>query len=88
MSSPTSRRTAFSVVLVLSFSLLFTPAFGQSTGGRIIGRVADSTGAVISGVQITLANEATGVSRDTKTDQNGDYTFVEDAVTATMSVAP
>ena len=77
MSSPTSRRTAFSVVLVLSFSLLFTPAFGQSTGGRIIGRVADSTGAVISGVQITLANEATGVSRDTKTDQNGDYTFVE-----------
>ena len=77
MSSPTSRRTAFSVVLVLSFSLLFTPAFGQSTGGRIIGRVADSTGAVISGVQITLANEATGVSRDTKTDQNGDYTLVE-----------
>ncbi|PYV62348.1 MAG: hypothetical protein DMG95_09830 [Acidobacteria bacterium] len=77
MSSPTSRRTAFSVVLLLSFSLLFTPAFGQSTGGRIIGRVADSTGAVISGVQITLANEATGVSRDTKTDQNGDYTFVE-----------
>src|SRR3954468_16167513 len=77
MSSPTSRRTAFSVVLVLSFSLLFTPAFGQSTGGRIIGRVTDSTGAVISGVQITLANEATGVSRDTKTDQNGDYTFIE-----------
>jgi hypothetical protein len=77
MSSPTSRRTAFSVVIVLSFSLLFTPAFGQSTGGRIIGRVADSTGAVIGGVQITLANEATGVSRDTKTDQNGDYTFIE-----------
>ena len=48
MSSPTSRRTAFSVVVVLSFSLLFTPAFGQSTGGRIIGRVAVSTGAVIS----------------------------------------
>jgi len=51
--------------------------WSQSTGGRILGRVTDSTGAVVSGVQITLANEATGVTRDTKTDQNGDYTFVE-----------
>src|SRR5205823_11649751 len=77
MSSPTLRRTALSLVLVALCSLPLAPAWGQSTGGRIIGRDADSTGAVISGVQITLANEATGVSRDTKTDQNGDYTLVE-----------
>jgi len=52
-------------------------ASAQSTGGRIIGRVADSTGAVVTGVQVTLIHEATGVSRDTRTDQSGDYTFIE-----------
>src|SRR5437764_15183828 len=77
MSSPTLRRTACCLILIASLGLASSLVWSQSTGGRILGRVAASTGAVISGVQITLANEATGVSRDTKTDQNGDYTFVE-----------
>src|SRR5260370_14633789 len=77
MSSPTSRRTAFFCSVTLAVLALFLSASGQSTGGRVLGRVADSTGAVVTGVQITLTNEATGVSRDTKTDQSGDYTFVE-----------
>src|SRR6266536_1920155 len=77
MSSPRSRRTASCLVLIASLSLASSLVWSQSTGGRILGRVTDSTGAVVSGVQITLANEATGVTRDTKTDQNGDYTFVE-----------
>ena len=77
MSSPTSRRTVFCCSVILAVLALFLSASGQSTGGRIIGRVADSTGAVVTGVQVTLINEATGVTRDTKTDQNGDYTFIE-----------
>jgi hypothetical protein len=77
MSSPTSRRTVFSCSVILAVLALFLSASGQSTGGRIIGRVADSTGAVVTGVQVTLINEATGVTRDAKTDQNGDYTFIE-----------
>ena len=77
MSSPTSRRTASFCGVILAVLALFLSASGQSTGGRILGRVADSTGAVVTGVQITLTNEATGVSRDTKTDQSGDYNFVE-----------
>ena len=75
MSSPTSRRSAF--CLVAAILLLLLPTLGQSTGGRIIGRVSDSTGAVVTGVQVTLINDATGAGRDTKTDQSGDYTFVE-----------
>ena len=59
---------------MLSFAYF---AFGQSTGGRVIGRVADSSGAVVSGVTVTLANEATGVSRETKTNESGDYSFIE-----------
>jgi hypothetical protein len=51
--------------------------FAQSTGGRILGRVADPTGAVLAGVSVTATNEATGVGRDTKTNDSGDYVFPE-----------
>src|SRR5713101_1184071 len=77
MSSPTLRRSVLSCILIATVLLLSLPAFGQSTGGRIIGRVSDSTGAVITGANVTLVNEGTGVSRQTKTDQSGDYTFDE-----------
>jgi hypothetical protein len=39
--------------------------------------VSDSTGAVVSGVAVTLTNQATGVSRSAKTNDTGDYNFVE-----------
>lgn len=54
-----------------------TLMFSQSTGGRILGRVSDPTGAVLAGVKVTAANEATGVARDTKTNASGDYVFPE-----------
>jgi outer membrane receptor protein involved in Fe transport len=49
----------------------------QSTGGRILGRVADPSGAVLANVNVTAVNESTGVSRDTKTNEGGDYVFPE-----------
>jgi len=57
--------------------LLAVPAFAQGTGGRILGRVADPSGAVLANVKVSLVNDATGVSRDTTTNDSGDYTFVE-----------
>ena len=57
-------------------TLLSLPLAAQSTGGRILGRVADPTGAVVAGVKVTLINEATGASRDSQTNESGDYTFV------------
>jgi hypothetical protein len=54
-----------------------TALFAQSTGGRIVGRVADPSGAVIANVTVTLTNQATGILRDTKTNDSGDYIFVE-----------
>ncbi len=50
---------------------------GQSAAGRIVGRVADPSGAVLAGAKITLTNESTGISRDALTNESGDYTFVE-----------
>src|SRR5207302_10154582 len=51
--------------------------FAQCTTGRILGRVAGSSGAVLANVKVSLVNEATGVNRDGKTNESGDYDFVE-----------
>ncbi|MGA7633643.1 MAG: carboxypeptidase regulatory-like domain-containing protein, partial [Terriglobales bacterium] len=48
----------------------------QSTGGRILGRVADPSGAVLAGVKVTATNEATGVARSAETNEAGDYVMV------------
>ena len=67
------------LILVLCLALGAT-AMAQSTGGRILGRVADTTGAVLAGVKVTLINEATGVATDTQTNPAGDYGFPQVAV--------
>lgn len=54
-----------------------TALFAQSTGGRILGRVADPSGAVIADVTVTLTNQATGIQRTSTTNASGDYIFVE-----------
>ena len=54
--------------------------FAQSTGGRFTGKVSDASGAVLAGVQVTLVNEASGISRTTTTDADGDYSFPEASV--------
>jgi len=69
------RATRCLIALVcLTYAVL---AMAQSTGGRIQGRVSDQTGAVLANVKVTLVNDATSVSRDTKTDAEGDYGFIE-----------
>jgi len=77
MYSPTVRRASLCFLALLSTFFLILPALGQSTGGRVLGRITDPTGAVVNGVKVTLVNEATGVSRDTTTNESGDYTFIE-----------
>jgi len=62
--------SALSLCLICS-----TLMSAQSTGGRILGRVADPSGAVLAGVRVTATNEATGVSRDAETNDSGDYGF-------------
>ncbi len=70
--SKTSRLVGWLAVVCLICSTL---VFAQGTGGRIIGRVADASGAVLANVKVTLTNEATGVSRETQTNESGDYSF-------------
>ncbi len=71
-----SLRTRWSAVCLVVLSLV-VPALvvGQGTTGRILGRVADPSGAVLGNVKVTATNDATGVSRDTTSGENGDYVF-------------
>ena len=66
-----TRSLAMVTVCLLCSSLLFA----QGTGGRILGRVADSTGAVLANVKVTATNEATGATLSAVTNSNGDYVF-------------
>jgi hypothetical protein len=52
-----------------------TLLLAQGTGGRILGRIADPTGAVLSGVKVTATNDATGVIHDGFSNGSGDYVF-------------
>jgi Carboxypeptidase regulatory-like domain len=75
MHPSTARRAACWLAVLGLFSLLSSLAFSQSTGGRVVGRVADPTGALLPGVNVTLTNEATSVSHNTQTNDTGDYSF-------------
>jgi hypothetical protein len=62
----------------LSLALLLAVClglWGQGTTSRLVGTVTDPTGSVVPGAQVTLTNEATGVSFTTTTTQAGTYTF-------------
>jgi hypothetical protein len=58
------------VVLALSVG-----AFAQGGSGQLTGQVTDSTGAVVSGVEIKLTNTANGEVRTTVTTPSGTYNF-------------
>jgi hypothetical protein len=77
---PSLRFRSSAVCLTVLLSLIPSTLFAQGTGGRILGRVADPSGAVLANVKVTLVNEGTNVSRDAQTNAGGDYDFVEVAV--------
>ena len=74
-----SRKTiCLQTVCLVALSLLLPTLLpAQGANGRILGRVADPTGAVLSGAKVTLTNQATAISRDATTNDSGDYSFVE-----------
>ncbi|MGA2981554.1 MAG: carboxypeptidase regulatory-like domain-containing protein [Terriglobales bacterium] len=76
----------FSTAVVSLCLICSTLLSAQGTGGRILGRVADPSGAVLAGVKVTLTNEATGASAEATTNSGGDYGFPQVAVgTYTLS---
>ena len=66
----------FTQILLLAFMVLALSAgvFAQGSG-ELSGLVTDSTGAVVSGVEVKLTNSATGEVRTTVTTPAGQYAF-------------
>lgn len=67
----------FRCLLVLALLVILSVAFGQEVRSSITGRVTDATGAALPGVNITVANQQTGVKAHTVTDGSGNYTLPE-----------
>ena len=71
-----SLRPRWCVVCAVALGLAIPfMVFAQGTSGRILGRIADPTGAVLSRVKIVASNEATGVNRGAESNDSGDYVF-------------
>jgi hypothetical protein len=67
-------KKAFGTVLALVLGLsICTSVHAQVEGGTILGTVADPSGAVIPGAQVTITNLATGISQIVPTDGKGNY---------------
>ena len=72
-----STRTFVAIAVIIGIALCCSTVIAQSGAGSIQGTVTDSTGAVIPGASIHVANQATGVAVDTKTNSVGFYQVPE-----------
>lgn len=63
------------ILLAVVVVALSVGAFAQGGAGELTGLITDSTGAVVSGVQVKLSNSATGEVRTTTTTPSGIYNF-------------
>jgi len=64
-------KTPFIMLIVASLAAF--PLFSQRTTGELLGTVKDSSGAVIPGVQVTVRQMDTGLTRTAVTDGTGNY---------------
>ena len=68
-----SRKHSLSAVFFCLLLSLSSPSlFGQATGS-FSGTISDKAGAVISGANVTISSQATGLIRESKSDNSGHY---------------
>lgn len=65
-------------IILLALTVVFsTLAFGQAISGELVGKVADSSGAVVSNSTVEAVNIATGQKVTTTTNASGEYHFFQ-----------
>jgi hypothetical protein len=67
----TPRKTACVCFLMFNSAML---TWGQGVTGTIRGTISDASGAVVAGADVTVTNQATGVSTAVKSSTTGGYT--------------
>ena len=72
-----NRKFIIATAALLSSLVLASPLFSQATTQSIEGLVTDSSGAVMSGAKVTIANRDTGVKQAQTTNDSGNYTFLQ-----------
>ena len=79
MTYHADRHSRKCVLLLTACAVFFSASAlpAQTTGGRILGRVSDASGASLAGVAVRLISEQTGVSLAATTNTAGDYQFPE-----------
>src|SRR5687767_1798665 len=61
------------VAAVICTVLPAAPLYGQVATGTILGNVTDSSGGAVPGATVTATNVDTQLTRDTTTDESGQY---------------
>ena len=62
-----------SIAALVSALLTAMPLHAQVATGAILGNVSDSSGAAVPGATVTATNVDTQLTRDTTTDESGQY---------------
>lgn len=69
-------RKASSLIPATALLLMFAAAaFGQFTGGSVVGTVVDANGGVVPNATVSLRNKATGQTLNSQTTGEGTYNF-------------
>ncbi len=77
------RRLIAGGLIALSFFLFATTRIlAQQTLGAIVGSVSDSSSSLIPGTEVTVTSEQTGFTRTIRSNQNGEYQFLNLAIGA------
>jgi Carboxypeptidase regulatory-like domain len=63
-----------SLLAVFAFTMFAPSIFGQATGG-LSGTVTDPNGAVVQGVNVTVKNTGTNLTRNAVTNEDGRWTL-------------
>ena len=75
--SKTSRWLLITALSALACLLVASTAWAQTTtAGTVVGQVTDPSSAIVPGATVTLTDATTGNSRDTTTNDQGRYIFV------------
>lgn len=72
----TAAKFVFSIALVLGFMLSDPRLPAQDVTSTLSGTVTDAAGKAVPDVKVSIRNTVTGESRDSQTDSEGHYTFL------------